>query len=93
MIGPEDKLVNLELITNMRQKGVLINVWTVNTNGTKQYLHENDCGITTDLLFNTEQDEEQRNDIHLKVLQLRKEGENNYYSQASGNAENDILDT
>jgi glycerophosphoryl diester phosphodiesterase len=83
IIGPEDKVVNLDLITNMRQKGVVINVWTVNTNGMKQYLQENGCTITTDILFNTEQDAEQRSDSHLKLLQLREEGEKNYYNRAS----------
>ncbi len=52
ILGPHDVLVNAELISDMKSKGIIIDTWVVNNEHEKDWLLDyGNCIVTTDRLF------------------------------------------
>jgi len=62
--GVHEILVNSELISNLRSRGILLDVWTCNSPGQNSFLIENGAIVTTDYLFT--QDAIQARALNLK---------------------------
>jgi glycerophosphoryl diester phosphodiesterase len=83
-VGPQDKLINVELIDKLKQRGLICDVWTVNNCKLKHFLLEYGCCVTTDYLFNEEREVQYDSNFNKNRESIRATGLANLAKRSGG---------